>query len=246
MLYITSQWLTYFTTGPQFFIFLEVLCCCFHIWRGVTTSGPYWLTSGEKHPLWAVLGILTSLLWGRLLHTSSCGRMLKHTYLLWILQSLAECWQNPFAFSRGMLNGPACVFSRACRLGELSAQAPLLPECVLTAVSACTGKQGTSGGCSPRDEVSRQGRDFNWGASWRGKVAGLCLKIAILPGPGCQDVLWIRDEGEVRKQSKKTIQSLQMSPRMATLRQGNVLVSLPYSLSQVGSSCYLPEAGHCV
>ena len=142
MLYITSQWLTYFTTRPQFFISLEVLCCCFHIWRGVTTSGPCWLTSGEKHPLWAVLGILRSLLWGCLLHTSSCGRILKHTYLLWILQSLAECWQNPFAFSRGILNGPAGVFSRACRLRQLSAQAPLLPECVLTAVSACTGKQG--------------------------------------------------------------------------------------------------------
>ena len=37
--------------------------------------------------------------------------------------------------------------------------------------------------------------------------------------------------GEVRKQSKKTIQSLQMSPRMASLRKGNVLVSLPYSPS---------------
>ena len=37
--------------------------------------------------------------------------------------------------------------------------------------------------------------------------------------------------GEVRKQNKKTIQSLQMSPRMANLRQGNVLISLPYSPS---------------
>ena len=35
--------------------------------------------------------------------------------------------------------------------------------------------------------------------------------------------------GEVRKQSKKTIQSLQVSPRMASFRQGGVLVSFPYS-----------------
>ena len=35
--------------------------------------------------------------------------------------------------------------------------------------------------------------------------------------------------GEVRKQSKKTIQSLQMSSRMASLRQGDVFVSLLYS-----------------
>ena len=33
-----------------------------------------------------------------------------------------------------------------------------------------------------------------------------------------------------------TIQSLQMSPRMASLRQGNVLVSLPYNPSQMGGS----------
>ena len=47
--------------------------------------------------------------------------------------------------------------------------------------------------------------------------------------------------GGLRKQSKKTIQSLQISPRMASLRQVNVLVSLPYSPSQVGDSGYLPE-----
>ena len=35
--------------------------------------------------------------------------------------------------------------------------------------------------------------------------------------------------GDVKKQSKKIIQSLQISPRMASLRQGDVLVSLPYS-----------------
>ena len=34
--------------------------------------------------------------------------------------------------------------------------------------------------------------------------------------------------GKVRKQSKKTTQSLKTSPRMASLRQRNVLVSLPY------------------
>ena len=32
----------------------------------------------------------------------------------------------------------------------------------------------------------------------------------------------------VRKQSKKTVQSLQMSPRMASLRQGDVWIWLPY------------------
>ena len=40
--------------------------------------------------------------------------------------------------------------------------------------------------------------------------------------------------GEVRKQSKKIIQFLQISPRKASLRQGDVLVSLPFSPSQVG------------
>ena len=35
--------------------------------------------------------------------------------------------------------------------------------------------------------------------------------------------------GDVKKQSKKIIQSLQIPPRMASLRQGDVLVSLPYS-----------------
>ena len=45
---------------------------------------------------------------------------------------------------------------------------------------------------------------------------------------------------------KKTIQSLQTSPRMANLRHRNVLVSFPYSPAQVGFSGYLPEAGHHV
>ena len=40
--------------------------------------------------------------------------------------------------------------------------------------------------------------------------------------------------GEVREQCKKIIQFLQISPRKASLRQGDVLVSLPFSPSQVG------------
>ena len=40
--------------------------------------------------------------------------------------------------------------------------------------------------------------------------------------------------GEVIKQSKKIIQFLQISPRKASLRQGDVLVSFPFSPSQVG------------
>ena len=228
MLYITSQCLIYFITGPQIFIFLEVLCCCFHIWRRVTTSSPYWLTSGEKHPLWAVLGILTSLLWDRLLHTS-CGRMLTHTYPLWILPNLAECWQ------KGMPNGSSGGFSRACWLRWLSAQAPLLPECVLTALSMCTGRQGASGGCSPRGKEEL----LIWEpADWEdGRLVPQNSRLvwAWLPG-SFMDQRWGGGE------ETKTIQSLQM----ATRRQGNVLVSLPYSPSQVGSSGYLPEAGHCV
>ena len=50
----------------------------------------------------------------------------------------------------------------------------------------------------------------------------------------------------MRKQSKNTIQSLNMSPRIASLRQGNVLFSFPYSPLQVGGSDYLPKAGHYV
>ena len=37
-----------------------------------------------------------------------------------------------------------------------------------------------------------------------------------------------------------------MSPRITSLRQGNVLASLPYSPPQVGGSGYLPEAGYSV
>ena len=57
---------------------------------------------------------------------------------------------------------------------------------------------------------------------------------------------------QVREQSKKTFQSLHISPRMASLRQGDVLVSLPYSPLKGGhiglllGSVYLPEAGHYV
>ena len=57
---------------------------------------------------------------------------------------------------------------------------------------------------------------------------------------------------QVREQSKKTIQSLHMFPRMASLRHGDVLVSLPYHPSKGGhtglllGSGYLPEAGHYV
>ena len=81
-----------------------------------------------------------------------------------------------------------------------------------------------------RDEVLRQGRYFNGGANWQrdGWLAPQSNRLirAWLPG-SFMDQRW----GEVRKQSKKTIQSLQMSPRMANLRQGNVLISLPYSPS---------------
>ena len=63
-----------------------------------------------------------------------------------------------------------------------------------------------------------------------------------MSGPGCQVLYRSEMGGEGRKQSKKTIQSLQMSPGMASLRQENVLVSVPYSPSQLGCSDYLPEA----
>ena len=52
--------------------------------------------------------------------------------------------------------------------------------------------------------------------------------------------------GGGKETKKKSIQSLQMSPRMVSLRQGNLLVSPPYSPSQVGGSSYLPKAGHYV
>ena len=48
---------------------------------------------------------------------------------------------------------------------------------------------------------------------------------------------------QVRKQSKKTFQSLQMSPRMASLRQGDVLASLPYSSSFTGGRLRLSPRG---
>ena len=45
--------------------------------------------------------------------------------------------------------------------------------------------------------------------------------------------------GEVKKQSKKIIQSLQMCPKMASLRQRNMLISLIYLLSQVKAIKYI-------
>ena len=62
-----------------------------------------------------------------------------------------------------------------------------------------------------------------------------------LVGAWLPEFLWIRDGG-VRKQSKKTIQSLPISPRIASFRQGNVLVSLPNSPSQVSGLGYLPAS----
>ena len=55
----------------------------------------------------------------------------------------------------------------------------------------------------PRNEALRQGRDFIWGASWLRREArpqNNCLVEAWMPGS-----FMIRDGGEVRKQSKKTI-----------------------------------------
>ena len=51
-------------------------------------------------------------------------------------------------------------------------------------------------------------------------MAGERLKIPNLLGPGCWVLLWIRDGGGGEKQSKKTIQSLQMSPRMKSQAGG--------------------------
>ena len=66
-----------------------------------------------------------------------------------------------------------------------------------------------------------------------------------LPG-SFMDQRW----GGVRKQRKKTIQSLQMSPRMASLRQGDVLVSLPDSHFMGGVkwniSCHVHKQRCCV
>ena len=61
-----------------------------------------------------------------------------------------------------------------------------------------------------------------------------------MPG-SFMDLRW----GEVRKQSKKTIQSLQISPRTASLRQGDVFVSLLYSNFEGGVkwniSCHISK-----
>ena len=81
----------------------------------------------------------------------------------------------------------------------------------------CLGKEGT----------------LIWGPADR-EDGRLAPQITILPRPGCQVLLWIRDGGKVRKQIKKTIQFLQIAPRMASLRQGNMLLSLSYSPLQMG------------
>ena len=68
------------------------------------------------------------------------------------------------------------------------------------------------------------------------------LVRAWLPG-SCMDPRWGWVRGKVRKSSTKTIQSLQESLRRASLRQGDVSASPPYSPSHMGGSGYLPEEG---
>ena len=60
------------------------------------------------------------------------------------------------------------------------------------------------------------------------------LKRTILLGPGCQVLLWIRDGGRWGNKVKRPFNPLGdilqiKSPRMASLRQEDVLLSLPYS-----------------
>ena len=69
------------------------------------------------------------------------------------------------------------------------------------------------------------GRKAGWLRRWQTRVS----KITIFPGAWMPGSFMGQGWGDVKKQSKKIIQSLQISPRMASLRQGDVLVSLPYS-----------------
>ena len=80
------------------------------------------------------------------------------------------------------------------------------------------------------------------GASWLTEKMVLApqnnhLVRAWLPG-SFMDQRWVGRRGD----KVNTIQSLQTSPRMPSLRQGNVLVSLPYGPSQASSLDYLLEA----
>ena len=84
------------------------------------------------------------------------------------------------------------------------------------------------------------------GASWWRRWQASSSKWPSCPGLVARFFYGSELGEEVRKQSKKMVQSLQMSSRMASPRQGDVLVSLPYSPSQVGGSGYLLEAGHYV
>lgn len=105
--------------------------------------------------------------------------------------------------------------------------------------------------CSALHSVNQWLRDEVWdqqetlsGASWLTEKMVLepqnnHLVRAWLPG-SFMDQRW---GGEMRRQSN-TLQSLQTSPRMPSLRQGNVLVSLPCGPSQASSSGYLLKAVH--
>ena len=146
MLYTTCLWLIYFIPRSWFFIFLEALCCCLHIWREVTSSSPYWLTSGEKHPLWAMLGIVTSLLWGRLPHTS-CGER-------WSAGALSGSCRAWLAVSRCFPWGPAQWSILWFLLGLLTQFLLRLPDCLSAFSRPSAHPQGrvrgeVAGGCLP-------------------------------------------------------------------------------------------------
>ena len=95
-------------------------------------------------------------------------------------------------------------------------------------------------------EVLGSGRDFIQeladGEDGRLVSQNNHLVRAWLPG-SCMDPRWGQVRGKVRKSTTKTIQSLQVSLRRASLRQEDVSVSPPYSPSQVSGSGHLPEAG---
>ena len=76
-----------------------------------------------------------------------------------------------------------------------------------------------------RDQGLRQGIQLY--------LESYCLKRTILLGPGCQVLLWIRDGGRWGNKVKRPFTPLgdilQIKSRMASLRQEDVLLSLPYS-----------------
>ena len=122
---------------PWFFMFLEVLWCCLHIWSSSYLLQSLLIDFGREIP--SVSPARHSEVSGYAYSTflvASCGRILKLICLLSILQcTRPEADRLPFAFPRIELKLEFVVSPWPADLGHLSTHAHYcLPELALTAI----------------------------------------------------------------------------------------------------------------